>query len=173
MLISLLKSPHSKRITILTFTGAFVVLAIICVAVLYEHSFFIPWKNLGKPVEFSLPGEKVDRILSVSTRSIRVGTNNGRAFETDLPWIKWGATPKDFPYQWNEVPYEILADSTAHFGCPYIFWEPPPPFLFGKIIDRVQVKGCRLYVGIEQADFVILKDGTVWVWEHQRFKGNE
>jgi len=137
---------------------------------LHEHGYFVRWINLGNPILSPQTGEKVDKILGADTRSIRVGTNHARAFETDLPWIAWGSTPKDFPWQWHEVRYETLKYSGANFGCPYSFWVPPLlPKLVIKAVDQVQVKDCRMLVGIEQANYLILANGKVWVWEAQKY----
>jgi len=152
-------------------SGSLIVVGII---VLYQHAFFVAWLNLGNPLTSPRSGEKVEKILGASPREIRVGTNQGRAFETDLPWIAWQRSPKEFLWRWHEAPYEKINYSPANFGCPFTFWLPPLlPAMFHGISDQVQVKGCRLYVGIEQADYLILGDGTVWVWQQQRYIGNE
>ncbi len=40
---------------------------------------------------------------------------------------------------------------------------PLPP---GEVIDRAQTKWCNVVYTI-QADYVILDDGTVWVWHYK------
>ena len=147
------------------FLGVLVVLVLVTVgviAVLHGHGFFHPWLNLGNPLEFPEPGERVVNILSASPRSVRVGTNYSRAFETDLPWISWNRKPDEFSWRWNETTFESTNPTLATFGCPFTFWVPPLiPTLFFGISDLKEVRGCRMYVGIEQANFVILKNGTI------------
>ena len=141
---------------------------VISTITLYNHAFFIAWKNLGNPVGLTQSGEKINTILGVSPRSIRVGTNYNRAFKANLTWIAWSASPIEYPLKWEEVAYERMEYTPANFGCPFSFWEPPLLAKLSGVIAEAQVKDCRLYVGIEQAHFVILEDGTVWVWEYQR-----
>ncbi len=168
-------APLIQRTTL--FYGIMAILVCMVVGgtvILHEHGYFHLWLNLGNPLEYPQPGEKVVKILGASPRSIRVGTNHSRAFETDLTWIAWRSKPKEFPWHWHEAPYEIKDINPANFGCPYSFWVPPLlPGLFVATVDHVSVKNCRMYVGIEQADYVILADGKVWVWESQRYVNNE
>lgn len=141
---------------------------------LQQHGFFQPWLNLGNPLQNPESGERVVKILSASPRSVRVGTNHSRAFETVLPWIAWKSEPAAFPWRWNETEYEETDPSLAAFGCPYTFWVPPLiPALFRDVIDQIEVKGCRMDVGIEQAKFIILSNGTIWVWENQKYLGKD
>jgi hypothetical protein len=169
MKISQPPSALFARRTTLFFGMIGIFLVVGSIAILNEHGYFHTWLNLGNPLEFPQPGEKVIKILAATPRSIRVATNRSHAFETDLPWIAWRKDPKGYPWHWHEAPYE--EDYTpANFGCPYSFWVPPLlPGLFVRSMDQIEVKGCRMFIGIEQANYIILEDGTVWVWESQKY----
>ncbi len=74
------------------------------VTTLHEHGFFVPWRNLGNPVQNDMV-EKPNKILASTLRSIRVGTTKDRALELSFPWTGWEGTPEEFSLNWAEVPY--------------------------------------------------------------------
>lgn len=159
-------SPLNFRIGLLS------LLVIGSIAILNSHAFFYPWLNLGNPISDPKSGEKAIRIVSANPRSIRVATNHSHTFQTDLKWIAWGKKPADFPWSWDEAPLQKEIYIPARFGCPHTFWIPPLiPALFLRVVDQIEVKGCRMNVGIEQAKFVLLEDGSIWVWESQKNAG--
>ncbi len=98
---------------------------------------------------------------------VRVGTNQKRAFEIDIPRLTF-LDPWQGDFQWVKAPYEVevIYGPGAKFGCPFVFRAPP---LSGRVIDSAQTKNCRLYVGMEQANYALLENGELWVWEKARY----
>jgi len=138
------------------------------IAKLDEHKFFVGWTKVEIPTDLLQSDEKIDKILGAGVAIFRVKTNRERAFEIDWPWNEFlQGKPKSF--HWQAIPNEDREWSIAKFGCPYTFWPPP---VFGKVVDYLSIKGCRLHVGIEQADYAVLEDGSVWVWGSFQYLAN-
>ncbi len=135
-------------------------------AVFKDQGYFDPWVNLGTPGALLRPDEKADKIIGYGIGFIRIGTNQKRAFQIDLQVHSFiNGRQGEFP--WAEAPDEVEVRQGAgmRFGCPFVFRVPPPS---GNVIDRAQMQGCRLYVGMEQANYALLENGEVWVWEKSR-----
>jgi len=138
------------------------------VTALHEHGFFVPWRNLGNPVQNDVI-EKPNKILASTPRSIRVGTTKDRAFEYSFTLTGLEGTPEEISLKWAEVPYATgNRDGKVNFGCHTSFWIPPLWRAINGVSDHSITGGCRRYVGMEQTNYLVLMDGTVWVWIHQR-----
>jgi hypothetical protein len=130
-------------------------------AIFRDQGYFDPWTDLGTPGTLLQPGEKADKIIGYGIGFIRVGTNQNRAFQIDLRFHSF-LTNRQGELEWADAPYRVEVREAAHFGCPFIFRVPTPS---GMVIDSAQMQGCRLYVGMEQANYALLENGEVWVWE--------
>jgi hypothetical protein len=67
---------------------------------------------------------------------------------------------------WVRIPLStlrIIESSACHPN--YQFKVPQRP---GEIIDMVEIQKCvgGFFIGTQQSNFVLLKDNSVWVWQH-------
>ena len=109
---------------------------------------FAHWRRLPDP-----PMRPV-QIVGGSTTTVFIETTDGQVYycnhEDDKCWVKYN---------------DPVSPSTKNDYCeqhPFRYVVSAAP---GKVIDYLQTQWCHFEAGSE-ADYAILEDGSVWMWNH-------
>lgn len=148
-------------LVIATFSGFWVKKGIVTLA---QKGVFVRWQSLGKPEHETFPpqemGEEIIALHSFSTDEIRVETNKNQAYATS---VKGCLDRRESGHNcWysdisNDFPENELN------SCELAFWITTPP---DTVIYQTQTGRCG-GSQLEQSNFVLLDDGSIWVWHHE------
>ena len=131
---------------------------------LAQKGVFVRWQSLGKPEDETFPppekGEEIIALHSFSRNQIRVETNKNRAYATSLEGCLDGRK-SGYNCWYSDISNDFPENEFN--SCAPAFWITNPP---DTVVYQTQTGRCGGHQ-LEQTNFVLLDDGSIWVWHHE------